>query len=93
MNLEWTRVTAPIDGLIGSINVTVGNLINGGAGQATSLTTLVSVDPMYCYVPVPERTLLKYQAYAAKEKHTSARNAKIACSSSWRTNRISRTRG
>jgi RND family efflux transporter MFP subunit len=28
---------------------------------------------------VPERAFLKYQAYAAKEKHTSARNAKISC--------------
>jgi len=79
LNLEWTRVTAPIDGRISRMNITVGNLINGGAGQATLLTTIVSVDPVYCYVSVPERAFLKYQAYAAKEEHASVRTAKIPC--------------
>jgi len=79
LNLEWTQVTAPIDGRISRMNVTVGNLINGGAGQATLLTTIVSVDPVYCYVSVPERAFLKYQAFAAKEKHASVSAAKIPC--------------
>ncbi len=79
LNLEWTRVTAPISGRVSRMNVTVGNLINGGAGQATLLTTIVSVDPMYCYVPVPERSFLTYQTYAAKVKGVSVRDAKIPC--------------
>ena len=79
LNLEWTRVRAPITGLVSKINVTVGNLITGGVGNGTLLTTLVSVDPLYCYVPVPERTLLKYQAYARKNQQ-EVRNAKIGCS-------------
>ncbi|MDR3403963.1 MAG: efflux RND transporter periplasmic adaptor subunit [Chthoniobacter sp.] len=79
LNLDWTRVTAPIDGRVSKINVTVGNLVNGGAGQATLLTTIVSVDPMYCYVSVPERSFLKYQAYAEKSKGESVREAKIPC--------------
>jgi RND family efflux transporter MFP subunit len=61
------------------MNVTVGNLVNGGAGQATLLTTIVSVDPMYCYVSVPERSFLKYQAYAERSKGTSVREAHIPC--------------
>jgi multidrug efflux system membrane fusion protein len=72
-------VTAPISGRVGRINVTVGNLINGGAGQATLLTSVVSVDPMYCYVPVPERAFLKYQTYAARAKQAGVRDAKIPC--------------
>jgi RND family efflux transporter MFP subunit len=79
LNLEWTRVTAPIDGRVSRIYVTVGNLVNGGAGQATMLTTIVSVDPMYCYVSVPERAFLAYQAYAAREKGASVRDAQIPC--------------
>jgi RND family efflux transporter MFP subunit len=79
LNLEWTRVTAPIDGRVSRIYVTVGNLVNGGAGQATLLTTIVSVDPMYCYVSVPERAFLEYQAYAARDKGASVRDAKIPC--------------
>ncbi len=79
LNLEWTRVQAPITGLVSKINVTVGNLITGGVGNGTALTTLVSVDPLYCYVPVPERTLLKYQVYARKKDQT-VREARIDCS-------------
>jgi multidrug efflux system membrane fusion protein len=79
LNLEWTRVTAPITGLVSKINVTVGNQITGGAGNGTALTTLVSVDPLYCYAPVPERTLLTYLDYA-KKKGVSVRDAHIGCS-------------
>jgi RND family efflux transporter MFP subunit len=79
LNLEWTRVRAPITGLVSKINVTVGNLITGGVGNGTALTTLVSVDPLYCYVPVPERTLLAYQVYARKNNQ-AVREARIGCS-------------
>jgi RND family efflux transporter MFP subunit len=79
LNLEWTRVQAPITGVVSKINVTVGNLITGGVGNGTALTTLVSVDPLYCYVPVPERTLLTYQEYARKQGKT-VRDVKIGCS-------------
>ena len=79
LNLDWTRVTAPVAGRVSKMNVTVGNLVNGGAGQATLLTTIVSVDPMYCYVSVPERAFLKYQTYAERTKGESVREAKIPC--------------
>jgi RND family efflux transporter MFP subunit len=79
LNLDWTRVTAPIAGRVSRMSVTVGNLVNGGAGQATLLTTIVSVDPMYCYVSVPERSFLKYQAYAERSKGESVREARIPC--------------
>jgi RND family efflux transporter MFP subunit len=78
LNLEWTRVRAPITGLVSKIDVTVGNNITGGVGNGTFLTTLVSVDPLYCYVPVPERTFLKYQAYLRKKQET-VRDAKLEC--------------
>jgi len=78
LNLEWTRVTAPVDGRVSRMYVTVGNLVTGGVAQATLLTTVVSVDPMYCYVPVPERVFLKYQAYATQEK-ANVRDAKTPC--------------
>ena len=79
LNLEWTRVTAPIDGRISRILVNAGNLINGGAGQATVLTTLVSIDPIYCYVPIPEATFLQYQGFAAKNDGKGVRDARIPC--------------
>jgi RND family efflux transporter MFP subunit len=62
------------------MNVTVGNLVNGGAGQVTALTTIVSIDPLYCYVNVPESTALRYQELAVKEQKDNVAGANVACS-------------
>src|SRR4029077_14789237 len=60
LNLEFTRVTAPITGRVGRAEITEGNLVEGGAGQIQPLTTLVSLDPIYVYFDVDEQTYLKY---------------------------------
>jgi RND family efflux transporter MFP subunit len=80
LNLEWTNVTAPITGRVSRMNVTVGNLVNGGAGQMTALTTIVSIDPLYCYISVPESTALRYQELAVKEQKDNVAGANVACS-------------
>ena len=57
LNLQYTKVTAPVSGRVSRYNVTVGNLIQSGdQGGGTLLTTLVSVDPMYAYFDVDEYT-------------------------------------
>jgi RND family efflux transporter MFP subunit len=80
LNLEWTDVRAPITGRVSRMNVTVGNLVNGGSGQATALTTIVSIDPLYSYINVPESAALRYQELALKEKKSSVAGANVACS-------------
>jgi len=60
LNVEFTRVTAPISGRISRKLVTEGNLINGGTAQSTLLTTIVSMDPIYVYFEADERSYLKY---------------------------------
>src|SRR6202158_2476026 len=60
LNLEFTRVTAPITGRVGQEEIPEGNLVEGGAGQIKPLTTLVSLDPIYVYFDVDEQTYLKY---------------------------------
>jgi RND family efflux transporter MFP subunit len=80
LNLEWTEVRAPITGRVSRMNVTVGNLVNGGSGQPTTLTTIVSIDPLYCYINVPESAALLYQEQALKEKKGNVAGAAIACS-------------
>jgi membrane fusion protein, multidrug efflux system len=70
LNLEFTRVTAPISGVIGRANVTAGNLVTAGS---TLLTTLVSVDPIYVAFESDEAGYLKYlgslRAAPAGEAH------------------------
>jgi RND family efflux transporter MFP subunit len=80
LNLEWTAVRAPITGRISRMNVTAGNLVNGGSGQMTALTTIVSIDPLYCYIEVPESAALRYQELALKEKQGNVAGANVACS-------------
>src|SRR5229473_4246697 len=77
--LQWTEVRAPITGRVSRMNVTVGNLVNGGSGQATALTTIVSIDPLYCYINVPESAALRYQELALQEQKSNVAGARIAC--------------
>ena len=60
LNLEFTRVTAPITGRIGRAIVTEGNLVSSGPGEATLLTTLVSLDPIYASFDADEQTFLRF---------------------------------
>src|ERR1041385_2068583 len=60
LNLEFTRIVAPITGRVGRAEITEGNLVEAGTGQIRPLTTLVSLDPIYVYFDADEQTFLKY---------------------------------
>jgi RND family efflux transporter MFP subunit len=75
LNVEFTRVTAPISGRISRKLVTEGNLINGGTG-GTLLTTIVSLDPIYCYAEADEQSFLKYTRLAREGKRPSSREVR-----------------
>jgi RND family efflux transporter MFP subunit len=75
LNVEYTQVTAPISGRISRKLVTEGNLINGGTG-GTLLTTIVSLDPIYCYAEADEQSYLKYTRLAQEGKRPSSRQVR-----------------
>ena len=81
LDLDWTQVTAPIDGRVGRKLVTPGNLVNGGVGQqATLLTTIASVRPIDCYVDADEQSVLRYRRMVQQGKIPSVRaGATIPC--------------
>ncbi|MGC4081019.1 MAG: efflux RND transporter periplasmic adaptor subunit [Vicinamibacterales bacterium] len=60
LDLEFTKVVSPIDGRVSRALVTSGNLVSGGQGEATLLTTVVSVDPIYASFDADEQTFLRY---------------------------------
>ena len=72
LDLDWTKVTAPISGRVGRKLITEGNLVTGGPSGATVLTTIVQLDPIYCYFDVDERSALKYRELSRTGKRTSA---------------------
>jgi RND family efflux transporter MFP subunit len=57
LNFEFTEVRAPINGRIGRKLVSEGNLVNV---NQTLLATIVSLDPIYFYFDVDERSFLAY---------------------------------
>src|SRR3954447_3115119 len=56
LNLDFTRITAPIDGQVSRYYLTLGNLVNQ---DQTLLTTVVSLDPIYAYFEMDEPTVLR----------------------------------
>src|SRR6516164_2693166 len=57
LNMDFTEVKSPIQGRISRQLVTRGNLVQA---DSTVLTKVVSVDPVYAYFNVDERTVQKY---------------------------------
>jgi membrane fusion protein, multidrug efflux system len=72
LNLEFTRVTSPIDGRVGRAIVTAGNLVSAGPGEATLLTTVVSLDPIYASFEADEQT---FQHFATRANGLPVRMA------------------
>jgi multidrug efflux system membrane fusion protein len=79
LNLEFTEIHSPINGRISRALVTEGNLISSGVSGsgATLLTTIVSLDPLYCYADPDERAILKYLRLRREGTRVSARDEPI----------------
>lgn len=60
INLEYTKIKAPISGRIGTSSVTVGALVT--ANQTTALATIRTLDPIYVDLTQSSTQLLKLRA-------------------------------
>ncbi|ABK17148.1 efflux RND transporter periplasmic adaptor subunit [Syntrophobacter fumaroxidans] len=56
LSLSFTRITSPVDGIAGSANAQVGDLV--GPTQTGDLTTVSTVDPIKVYFPISEQEYL-----------------------------------
>ncbi len=56
LNLDWTKVMSPIDGVIGITQAQVGDLIS----PATVMNTVSQVDPIKVYFPISEQEYLRF---------------------------------
>lgn len=68
LDLEYTKVRAPVSGRVSRALLTEGNYVSGVAGSASLLTTIVSVDPVYVYADVDEDAYLKFHALVRAKK-------------------------
>ncbi len=71
LDVQYTKVTAPIDGRVSYAMVTEGNFVNAGQSE---LTSVVSTDTMYAYFDLDEQTYLKYDRLASAGKRVDARD-------------------
>jgi multidrug efflux system membrane fusion protein len=72
LNLDFTRISAPFAGRAGEALVKPGNLVSP---NATLLTTLASVDPVYVSFVGDERAYLRYQDLVRSGNRESPRTS------------------
>jgi multidrug efflux system membrane fusion protein len=77
LNLEFTRVASPIDGRVSRAIVTEGNLVSSGPGEATLMTTVVSLDPMYASFDADEQTFQRYLGLARQGRRASGGQSEV----------------
>lgn len=65
LNLSYTRITSPVDGKVGKILITEGNLVNSSSG---ALTRIVSTSPIYAYFNIKSEDYLKFMKDALDPK-------------------------
>jgi len=70
VDLSYTNVTAPFDGVVSARQVSLGQLV--GAGSATVLATIVQIDPIYVNFTASERDVLQVRAGLAQTRRTAA---------------------
>jgi RND family efflux transporter MFP subunit len=68
LDLEFTRVTSPMDGRVGRRLVDRGNLVNGSDMNATLLTVIVADRPIYFYFEASEQDMLRIMRRTATEQ-------------------------
>jgi RND family efflux transporter MFP subunit len=74
INLDFTRLVAPIDGIAGQAQLQVGALVNPSSGPVTSVST---VDPIKVYFTVSEREYLDWNKRFPTETTRQAADKKL----------------
>jgi membrane fusion protein (multidrug efflux system) len=58
LNLDYTRIAAPVDGIAGLSKANIGDLV--GTGSEVTLTTVSKIDPIRLYFPINEQDYKKH---------------------------------
>ncbi len=74
LNVEYTKVVAPIAGRVSRHLGTVGNLVQGSESGATLLTSIVSLSPIYVYFDTDEATYVRNSKLWFEGKRPSSRD-------------------
>jgi membrane fusion protein (multidrug efflux system) len=65
LNLSFTRISSPVDGVAGIAKAQMGNLV--GPGSVEELTTVSTINPIKCYVSLSEQEYMRAQERRSKQ--------------------------
>lgn len=74
LDLSYTEVRAPFTGRMSDRKVDPGNLISGGVGTTTLLSTIVSIDPVHFVFTASEADYLRYVRLDQSGERASSRD-------------------
>jgi RND family efflux transporter MFP subunit len=77
LNLDYTKISAPVDGIAGLSKANIGDLV--GTGSEVTLTTVSKIDPIRLYFPINEQDYKKHASALQKgmQKPESEREASV----------------
>lgn len=85
LDLSFTKITSPIDGIAGSAKAQIGDLV--GTPQSLELTKVSTVNPIKVYVPISEREYLRAVEKSKEEEKPDSEkmtfNLILADESTW----------
>jgi membrane fusion protein, multidrug efflux system len=58
LNLNYTKIVSPLDGIAGQQEAQIGDLV--GSGSNTVLTTVSQINPIWCLFPISEQTYWEF---------------------------------
>jgi len=64
LNLEFTKITSPIDGIAGMAQAQIGDLVGPASGELTAVST---VDPIKVYFTITEASYMDYMSNYSDE--------------------------
>ncbi len=65
LNLQYTTVSAPFDGLLGAHQVDVGNMVGENTAMPTSIVVIQQIDPIYVNFSINTRDALRIRRLMA----------------------------
>jgi RND family efflux transporter MFP subunit len=76
LNLSYTEIRAPFDGIVGKHLIDPGNVVGGG-GQQTALAEITQLDPIYVVANLNEQEVLKIRENLGQHRLTFADLRKV----------------
>jgi membrane fusion protein (multidrug efflux system) len=77
LNLNFSRIYSPVDGIAGIAQVQIGDLVNSNVPNTAPLTTVSTVDPIKIYFTLSEQEYLNFTKNIRSQSEWAAANQRL----------------